>query len=114
MINHSAASSNGAGPVRREPRMHYGRPHPVLLDPALLGARGEGTSESPLLLGEDEGEVYSNNTPIQLTSLTRKDKDWTAYQVRNDNNNIGDIPQSVIPVKTGIQNPIQLPVLKKE
>jgi hypothetical protein len=40
------------------------RPHPN------LPLRGEGTSEFPLLLGEDEGEVYSNNTPIQLASLT--------------------------------------------
>ncbi len=46
-------------PVWREPRMHYGRPHPT------LPLRGEETPESPLL-GEDEGEGYS---PIQVASI---------------------------------------------
>ena len=36
----------------------YLRPHPKLPDPALMGARGEGTFEFPLLLGEDQGEVF--------------------------------------------------------
>lgn len=44
--------------------MHYGRPHPN------LPLRGEGTSESPLPLGEDEGEGYLNNPHVQLASLT--------------------------------------------
>ena len=46
---------------------------------------------------------------IQLASLTRKDKNWTAYQVRNDR-----LPSFVIPAQAGIQNPIHLTVLKKE
>ena len=54
------------------------------------------------------GKLYSASSFLRKQE-SRETKDWTAYQVRNDNNNnIGDIPQSVIPVKTGIQNPIQL------
>ncbi len=45
-------SSNRAKPVWREPGMHYGRPHPALLDPALPGVRGKGTPESHILIGE--------------------------------------------------------------
>ena len=65
------------------------------------GMKGGFDFFSPLKRGDERGVLTS--LPIQLASLTRKDKDWTAYQVRNDNNNIGDFPQSVIPVKTGIQ-----------
>ncbi len=36
--------------------------------------------------------------PIQLASLTKEDKDWIPYQVRNDR-----LSSFVIPVKTGIQ-----------
>ncbi len=59
------------------------------------------------------GKLYSASSFLRKQE-SRETKDWTAYQVRNDNNNIGDIPQSVIPVKTGIQNPIHIAVLKKE
>lgn len=47
--------------------MQNGRPHPI------LPLRGEGTSKYPLLLGEDKGEVYLNNTSIRLASLTTND-----------------------------------------
>ncbi|MCL4479262.1 MAG: transglutaminase [Deltaproteobacteria bacterium] len=71
-------------------------------------AKSTASSNGVKPVWRSPGKLYSASSFLRKQE-SRETKDWIPYQVRNDsNNNIGDIPQSVIPVKTGIQNPIQL------
>jgi hypothetical protein len=93
------------------------RPHPN------LPLRGEGTSEFPLLLrvpirgmGGDEGEVYSDNSPIQLASLTTDNLGssfpplkkgagefgFVPSPLAGESRSEGDVPDGVIHTKVGI------------
>ncbi len=87
-IAQSTASSNGAGPVWREPRMNYGRQHRVVGSegvsssslreaesdeaisslPLLRWTKGGFDFFSPLKRGDERGVLTS--LPIQLASLT--------------------------------------------
>ncbi|MCL4479383.1 MAG: transglutaminase [Deltaproteobacteria bacterium] len=71
-------------------------------------AKSTASSNGVKPVWRSPGKLYSASSFLRKQE-SRETKDWIPYQVRNDsNNNIGDIPQSVIPMKTGIQNPIQL------
>ena len=78
-IEKSTASSNRAKPVWRKPRLKYN---------TSLSSLREAKRRSNLLVYQGIATPFSmarNDSSIQLAGLTRKYKDWTAYQVRNDN-----------------------------